>query len=306
MEEAGPGIHRVVTNPDSRTKGSHFALSTSTQAVCTPSKARSVPARATPFPGHREESVSRHRPGGAGGRQGALAPASSWSLGATPTALLLGSPICSECTSSGREGAGPRAFLPLSASPKPPPAGGLLRGSLSGGRRCGASLRSPGARCALPPPPPPPWRRRVPPPSSLGGWEAAAAACCASAREGGGREEAPGATAAAEPHGQRARRGRIYQRCGAANKGEQRRREVGCAASRRGRARGGGRWSPASQWCARVGPRASPLGLRDLPGTSPAASLVSSEASAGPWGRSLPGHSRVPSASGVAVSGDCR
>lgn len=214
--------------------------------------------------------------------------------------------ICSGCTSSGREGAGPRAFLPLSASPKLPPAGGLLRGSPSGGRRCGASLRSPGARCALPPPPPPPWRRRVPPPSSLGGWEAAAAACCASAREGGGRKEAPGATAAAEPHGQRARRGCIYQRCGAANKGEQRRREVGCAASRRRRARGGGRWSPASQWCARVGPRASPLGLRDLPGTSPAASLVSSEASAGPWGRSLPGHSRVPSASGVAVSGDCR
>lgn len=31
--------------------------------------------------------------------------------------------------------------------------------------------------------------------------------------------------AAAEPHGQRARRGCIYQRCGAANKGEQRRRE---------------------------------------------------------------------------------
>ncbi|MEJ1287817.1 hypothetical protein NN561_018842 [Cricetulus griseus] len=116
---------------------------------------------------------------------------------------------------------------------------------------------APGARCARPPPP---WPRRVPPPSSLGGWEAAAAAaaaaaaCCVSAREGGGSEEAPGATAAAEPHGRRARRGRICRRCGAANKDQPRRREVGCAASRGRRVPGGGRW-----WSSHPGPVWGPV-----------------------------------------------
>lgn len=57
--------------------------------------------------------------------------------------------ICSGCTSSGREGAGPRAFLPLSASPKLPPAGG----SSAGPRAAGGAVvrpsgpRAPAARC---------------------------------------------------------------------------------------------------------------------------------------------------------------
>lgn len=154
VEKASPGIYRVVSSPDPRTKGSHFSLSASTQGVCARPAKRDrfslpwpprrvglqAPARRSPRPaGHPCPSLflvprrHSHRP------PPGVAP---FAPGARPRG----------------EGAGPRASLPVAASPR------LPRGSPSGGRRCGASLQSPGARCAQPPPSsPPPRRRRVPP-----------------------------------------------------------------------------------------------------------------------------------------------
>lgn len=152
VEEAGPGIHRVASNPDPRTKGSHFSLHPPRQCA-RPAKRdqfppETLPSLATgksrsPATGQAEPEAGRALlPQPLPGPSAPLPPPSSWvapfARGARPQG----------------EGAGPRASLPLSASPRPPPAGGLLRRSPSGGRRCGASLRSPVARCALPPPPP--------------------------------------------------------------------------------------------------------------------------------------------------------
>ncbi|XP_075840772.1 uncharacterized protein LOC142857049 [Microtus pennsylvanicus] len=209
MEEEALGIHRVVSSLEPRTKGVPLlsaCISTgSVHARVKPSRQ----GRPLPDPGHRQDAVSRHRTGGARGRQGALVPASSWS---------------------------PRRHSHLPPPGRGSPSSAPVAAVPEAAARCGGPTRvperrvalwrsppAPGARCARPPPP---WPRRVPPPSSQGEWEAAAAvACCVSAREGGGSKEAPGATAAAEPHGRRARRGRICRRCGAANKDQPPRRE---------------------------------------------------------------------------------
>lgn len=244
MEEAGPEIHRWSVSPIPELRGPTSLSLQSLRECARPAKRDRFPAGPLPS----LATVKSQSPGtGQAEPEAGRAPLSQPLPGPSaplPPPSSRGAPFAPGARPPG-EGVGPGASLPAGASRRPPPAVGLRHGSPSGGRRCGASLQSPGACCVRPPPPPPPpRRRRVPPPSSLGGWEAAAVACCASAREGGGREEAPGATAAAEPHGQRARRGCICQRCGAANKGEQRRREVGRAASGGRRARSGGGWSP--------------------------------------------------------------
>ncbi|XP_075831300.1 serine/threonine-protein kinase Nek1-like [Microtus pennsylvanicus] len=72
---------------------------------------------------------------------------------------------------------------------------------------------------------------------------------CERAR-GGGSKEAPGATATAEPHGRRARRGRLCRCCGAANKDQPPRREL-----------------IAEEFCLKT---FSKLGPQPLPGKRPA------------------------------------